>query len=319
MRAGASTVVVAVFLVACGDGVDDWDGVRNPLLGFDDAAIKDAYLVHDGDTWHLGYSRATADPFRFQLGFASSPNLRDFTIGDTLDQPDTGGLASPTVVRAPDGRWLMTYNSHTRDIGDSLNKLYYRTSDDLATWSAATRIHIDGVDDPSERLIDAAVAFTDTGAYLFFKRDQIANVAYAASGSIDGPWTLLGELSQRNLENLQPILIDGTWHLLGTTIPLVHDAVLHRLDGDPTAPASWRNWTVVRTLTVEEQSWNTGPLLDHERSNAAFLVDDRPADGYFYLLYAGSTDLTSFEGRGHAKLGLARSRDLQTWDAAPER
>jgi len=60
------------------------------------------------------------------------------------------------------------------------------------------------------------------------------------------------------------------------------------------------------------------PFLDHERANAAFLLDHRERDGYFYLLYAGSSDLTSFEGRGHAKLGLARSIDLQTWDVAPE-
>jgi hypothetical protein len=310
--------VLVCSLAACSGGADDWAGIRNPLLSLPDVAVKDAYLVHDAETWHLGYSRIIADPFRFQLGFSSSVGLRDFVHAEPLDQLDTGGLASPVVVRGPDGRWLMTYNSHTTDVGATQPKLYYRTSDDLETWSAPTRIHIDALDGPDERLIDAAVAFADAGAFLFFKRDQTANVAYAASGSIDGPWTLLGELTPSQLENYQLIQLDGVWHLLGTTIPLLHDPVLHRLDGDPSDPQSWRSWTVVRTLEIAEQAWNTGALLDHERANAAYLVDDRVRDGNYYLLYAGSTELMSFEGRGHAKLGLARSADLVTWDVAPE-
>lgn len=318
-RLDVRLAILACAAVACGGDSDDWGGVRNPVLSFPHVAIKDAFLAHNGERWHVGYSRITADPFRFQLGFASSADLVDFEIGETIDQPDTGGLASPAVVRAPDGRWVMTYNSHTRDVGTALNKLYYRTSDDLVTWSAPTRIVIDGLDGADERLIDAAVAFTETGALLFFKRDQTAYVAHAASGSIDGPWTSLGELTPANLENCQPIQIDGVWHLVGTTIPLVHDPVLHRLDGDPSDPSAWRRWSVVRTFEITPQTWNSGDFLDFEVANAAFLVDDRARDGFFYVLYAGSSDLSSYEGRGHAKLGLARSTDLEHWDVAPER
>jgi hypothetical protein len=213
----------------------------------------------------------------------------------------------------------MIYNTHTRDEGDALNKLYYRTSSDLTTWSDAHRIHVDGADADTDRLIDGAVAFTDAGLFLAFKREQTANIAHSASGSLDGPWTLLGDLTPANLENYQLLQIDGEWHLLGTTIPLVHEPALHRLAGDPRDPAAWRTWTHVRTFEIEAQSWNTGAFLDHEVANAAFLVDRRSDDGFFYLVYAGSTDLSSYEQRGHAHLGISRSRDLTQWQPAPTR
>lgn len=309
-------------LAACTDPADAWDGVMNPILGFPDAAIKDAFLVTHEGTWHLGYSRITDDPFRFRLGFSSGADLVELEHAPDMDQPDTGGLASPDVVRAPDGTFVMTYNTHTRDVGEVLNKMYYRTSSDLVTWSEPQRFVIDGANAPEDRLIDAALAFTDdAGAFLCFKREQRANIAHSPSGSLAGPWTLIGELegAAASTENCQLIQLDGTWHMLATKIPLLHAPVLHRLDGDSRDPAAWRRWTVVRDFEIPAQPWNDGAFLDHETSNASYLVDRRAEDGYAYLLYAGSTELTSFETRGHAKLGVARSRDLETWEPAPAR
>jgi hypothetical protein len=315
-------LVISLALLACSSDPPretGWAAVRNPILGYDDRSIKDAYMVRHEGTWFFGYSEASDNPFRFRLGFASTKDFRTFTRMETLDAPETGGLASPTVVRAPDGRFVMTYNSHTSDVGGALNKLYYRTSTDLRTWSPPTRIHVEGADADADRLIDAAIAFASSGAYLFFKREQTATVAHSASGSIDGPWTILGALSPKALENFQPIRIDGQWFLLGTTIPLIHRPALHRLAGDEKDPQSFRSWTLVRELEIAEQSWNTGPAFGYERANAAFLADDRATDGFFYLLFAGSTDIESFNGRGHARLGLARSRDLITWELPAER
>ena len=303
-------------LTACGDDAPAWD-VRNPLLGLDDVAIKDAFMVRHDGSWHVGYSHISDNPFRFRLGFSTTPDLRTFETAPTLDQPETGGLASPDVVRAPDGRFVMVYNSHTRDVEGVDSKLYYRTSSDLTTWSPPTRLHVDGLDAATDRLIDGALAFTDIGAFLVFKREQRSNIAYSASGSLDGPWTLLGDLEPLNLENYQLLRIDGRWHLLGTTIPLIHRPVLHRLEGDERDPMAWRTWTAVGELEVEEQAWNTGGVIGYERANAGYLVDDRDGDGYFYLLYAGSIETESFMGRGHSSLGLARSLDLATWEVAP--
>jgi hypothetical protein len=295
-----------------------WDAIRNPFLEFEDAAIKDAFCVRRGDEWHLGYSRVTETPFRFRLGFSRTNDFVSFEHGATLDQEDTGGLASPDVIGWTDGSYVMTYNSHTRDVGTDANKLYWRTSSDLATWSDAHRFHVDGADAPEDRLIDAALAYTDTAAFLFFKRDQVANVAVSETRSLDGPWALLGPIEPGNVENLQVLRIDGTWHLLATSL-LPHRPILHRLEGDPAIAESWRVWTKVRELEVPEQSWNTGKSVFYERANAGYLVDDRARDGFFMLVFAGTTELSSYEGRGHVKLGLARSRDLVSWEAPRER
>lgn len=297
----------------------DWSALQNPILAFDEVAIKDAFLARDEAGWHLGYSDISDDPFRFRLGFSHSEDLRTFQRAESIDQPDTGGLASPTVARAPDGRWVMTYNSHTRDIGTAEPKLYFRTSMDLTTWSEPQRIRVEGADLETDRLIDAAVAFAPAGAFLFFKLGQEAQIAHAASGSMEGPWKLLGSLSPAALENYQAIVIDGTPHLLATTLPVLHRPVLHRLAGPQNDPQAWRTWTVVRELEIPEQAWNTGKGLGYERANAGYLVDERARDGMFYLLYAGSTEVKSYEGRGHAKLGLARSRDLVIWEVPPAR
>jgi hypothetical protein len=305
-------------LSACG-GDDSWNGVRNPFLGYDDVAIKDAYAVRDDGGWHVGYSQVSEEPFRFVIGSATSADLVDVTRGDAFDIPAVGGVASPDVVRAPDGRYVMTFNSHTTDEGGAATKLYYRTSDDLVTWSEAQRLHIDTLDGPEEKLIDAAIAFTDGGAFLAFKRDQTANIAYSASGSLDGPWQALGAIVPAMTENYQFLRIGGVWHMLATTIPLLHDPTLYRLDGDEQDPMAWTEWTTVGAFEIEPQGWNDGPRLDHEVANAAYLVDALEQDGYYYLVYAGSSELDSYEGRGHSSLGVARSTDLARWEPAPAR
>lgn len=316
--------VALTVLGACGAdteprGEAGWEAIRNPVLGLPEAAIKDAFFVRHAGVWHLGYSQIRDDPFRFRLGFSFTVDWRVFEHGPTIDQPVTGGLASPNVTRAPDGQFVMTYNSHTSDADGAESKLYFRTSTDLSSWSAPTRIHVEGADAPEDRLIDAALAFTDAGTFLFFKLEQRAQVAHSPSGSFEGPWELVGELAPANLENYQVIRIDGRWHLLATTLPLLHRPVLHRLDGDEKDPSAWRTWTVVREMDVPEQSWNTGSPLTYERANAASLADERSTDGFFYLLYAGSTETITFEGRGRSSLGLARSRDLVKWEVPRER
>ena len=51
---------------------------------------------------------------------------------------------------------------------------------------------------------------------------------------------------------------------------------------------------------------------------APYLCDARRADGWFYLLYSGSNEQTSFGGLGHQKIGVARSTDLETWHVPPK-
>lgn len=324
-----SIAVLALGIAACDDdplpigppapAERGWAAVRNPVLTYPDAAVKDAFAIRRGDTWHFGFSYIRDDPFRFRLGFSATPDFVSFGPLEVIDQPEVGGLASPDVSTAPDGTFVVTYNSHTRDVGESANKLYLRTSADLRTWSGPRRIVIEGADGADDRLIDAAMVFADEGSFLFFKREQIANVAVSSTRSPDGPWKLLGPIEPKDMENVQVLRIDGTWHLLATSTPLLHRPVLHRLEGDPKKPESWRTWTRVRELEIPEQPWNTGDPLTYERANAGYLIDARAIDGFFLLLYAGSTEVLSYQSRGHAKLGLARSRDLVTWEPATAR
>ena len=56
----------------------------------------------------------------------------------------------------------------------------------------------------------------------------------------------------------------------------------------------------------------------YEHANSAFLCDASAlAGGYYYLFYAGSNELTRFDGWGHAKIGVARSTDLVHWQVPP--
>ena len=64
------------------------------------------------------------------------------------------------------------------------------------------------------------------------------------------------------------------------------------------------------------QTARSGPGISSvgfEHANSAYLCDARATDGYYYLVYAGSSELTQFGGWGHAMIGIARSTDLLHW------
>lgn len=298
-----------------GDATVPWDRLRNPVYELPDAAVKDVAVRLVDGRWRLLFSHVREDPFRFRIGLASSPDLLTWSGVELWDQPEVGGVASPDVTRHRSGTYLVTYNSHTRDV-DGLNKLYVRTSPDFRTWTPARRLAFDVRPRPTDRLIDAAVAHTPAGLILGYNHQEDRfELAVSPGGTLEGPWRRLGVADTGPFENYQFLRIDGVWHVLGTTVP-VHRTLLYRLDGPPDDPQSWRRWTLVREITVPEQGWNrpSGEVL-----NAAFLCDGRSLDGHWYLFYAGSTELERFGGRGHAKVGIARSRDLVRWEVPPPR
>jgi hypothetical protein len=290
-----------------------WERLRNPIYVLPDAAAKDvAVRVVDG-RWRLLFSHVREDPFRFRIGITSSTDLRGWSPVSLWDQPEVGGVASPDVTRHPDGRFVVTYNSHTRDVSGQ-TKLYRRTADEFGSWSAPERLAADVRPEPGDRLIDAALAHTRWGLFLGYNyQDDRFEVAWSASGSLDGPWRRLGVADTGPFENYQFLVIDGVWHVLGTTIP-VHRELLYRLTGPPDRPDSWLHWELVREFVVPKEEWNTV-----EVANAAYLCDARMLDGHWYLFYAGSTELDRFGRRGHAKVGVARSTDLAQWEVPPGR
>ena len=292
-----------------------WDRLRNPVYSLPNAAVKDVAIRLVDGRWRMLFSDVREDPFRFRIGLTSSTDLTNWSTVDVWDDPKVGGVASPDVTRDASGAYVVTYNSHTRDV-KGLNKLYARTSLDFENWSTPQRLAFDLRPKKSDRLIDAALAHTPAGLVLGYNyQENRFEVAISPSGSLDGPWRRIGTADTGPLENVQFLQVNGEWYVLGTAVPEHHER-LYVLHGSPGDATNWRHWDLVRELNVPSQSWNHAP---GEVANAAYLCDARALDGHWYLLYSGSTELDRFNGRGWAKVGIARSTDLVTWEVPPER
>jgi hypothetical protein len=306
-----------------------WEQLKNPIVSFDDQAVKDMAVQFVDGTWHLMFSYISEQPFRFQIGMIQSQDWSDWSTDRVTvwDRPTAGGLASPDISQLSDGTYVVTFNSHTYDARDDegtiQNNLYYRTSSDFQTWSDSQRLVENLWHRRDDRLIDAALAQTDFGLVVGTKKAQTFHLAYSPAGSLDGPWKEIGKPDiPGGLENYAFLQIDGVWHLLGTTLSQpkgfdrTHLPALYQLVGKPDEPEGWLEWKQVQILEVPEEAWNGGSRTgnDYERANSAFLCDAREVDGHFYLFYAGSNETKQFGGRGHAKIGVARSLDLKTWE-----
>jgi hypothetical protein len=284
-----------------------WGKLTNPIVAYPDRAVKDMTVRYVDGIWHMFFSYIREAPFRFQIGHITSRDLVRWSRVEVWDDPQTKGLASPEITLLPSGEYVITYNSHTEDVGGARPKLYYRTTRDFVTYSAPKRLLSNLYTGRGDRLIDAALAATADGYFVAFKEEQRFRIAYRALGSLDGGFRELDRPSPR-IENYQFLQIDGKWRLLGTALEGGHRPLLFTLRGDASRRENWSRWDAETELSVPGESWNT-----RERANSAHLVDHRAVDGFYYLFYAGSTELSRYEGRGHAKIGIARSRDLVRW------
>jgi hypothetical protein len=293
-----------------------WTKLRNPIFAPDHMVKDQAIRLVDG-RWHLFYSERTEQGPGGGTGHSVSRDLASWDEARMVRQ-----WGSPDITRGADGRYLITYQQQLPD-NPEISKLHYVAAKKLAgKWSEPVRL-APGIFE-EDRTIDGAFAHTRNGLFLLFKRGlhtspvQHDEVAWSPSGSPDGPWSYVGEPDIPLSENFQLLQIGGAWHVLVTEIP-IHRPKLYRLAGDPNDPESWRHWTFVRQLDVPAEAWNGGetPGITHETANSAYLCDARRLDGYWYLLYAGSSELATFEGRGHAKIGVARSKDLERWEVPP--
>jgi hypothetical protein len=262
----------------------------------------------------------------WDIATATSPDLVHWSAPVPWPaQSGTVGVASPDIVRSPSGSFVATYDS-IAEVGGGQSKLYYRTSPDLESWSAPHSLALSLHPGPGERMIDPTLAWTGHGLILGYKYGMASGtgaqhfeVAWSASGSIDGPWTAMGQpdisVYDDTVENLEFVAVAGRWRLVATSNtfdqPWIFDLV-----GDPEVPGSWLHWDHGRMLVVPGQMWDTGSgvsSVNYEHANSVFLCDARTADGYYYITYAGSDELTQFGGWGHAEIGIARSTDLIHW------
>jgi hypothetical protein len=302
--------------------------LRNPIVRSADHALKDPALVAVNGRWVAAFSTVDAEG-RWRIGIEHSPDLVTWSSMTFMTHDcAVDGEASPDVVRAPDGQFVITYQSFVHDVDGGLAKLYYRTTADFIHFSPPHFLLRPLFGGRSDRLIDAALAWTPAGLVLGFKTGdtdatQSFEVARSTTGSLDGPWQLVGIPDIRvfgdTIENGQFIEIDGRWKLVATSNrwdrPFVFDLV-----GDARHPGGWLRWSAGRQLNVAHEPWNRGAGMTgstYEHANGAYLVDHRSRDGWFYLVYEDAPEMSRFGGEGHGVLAVARSTDLVRWSVPP--
>jgi hypothetical protein len=304
-----------------------WSHLHNPILSDANHAVKDAALVAVHGQWFAAFSAVDAAG-TWRIGIEHSADLRTWSPMTFMTHDDAvEGEASPDVVRALDGSFVVTYQSFVHDRSGGLPKLYYRTTTDFTRFSVAHPLAIAGMTASHDRLIDAALAWSPAGLLLGFKRGtdaQAFEIARSTSGTLAGPWQIVGEPDIRvfgdTVENYQFLHIDGRWRLLATSNTFDRP-YLFDLAGDPTRPRGWLHWSKGRELHIPREPWNTaigvtGTTLEH--ANCAFLIDTRADDapsakGRFTLLYEDAPEKVRFGGEGHGVLAVAQSADLVHW------
>jgi len=305
-----------------------WTRLHNPILRYPDRAVKDPALMWAGGRWHALFGAVDREG-HWAIGISTSADLHGWSAPTVVPHdPALEGEASPDVARAPDGSYVVTYQSFVHDAGGAAPKLYTRTTTDFRSFSPPRALGRELHPGPDDRMIDAALAWTPAGLLLAYKYGaadgkQAFELARSVTGTLDGPWTLVGRpditLYDNTIENYQFLRLEGRWRLLATSNafdrPYLFDLV-----GKPRDPRSWLEWSHGRRLRIPIEPWNRGRGLTgvtYEHANSAYLIDGRAIGGRYYLVYADSPEITTFGGAGHAQLGVARSRDLEHWSVPP--
>lgn len=338
-RSAARLLVVALWLAGCGSSDDgdgqrafiDWARLRNPVLGFDDRALKDvAVAYHPGRKEFYVYSST-----RFELDDANNTaavrsfyRTSDWRRFEPFGDPDVNGAGygpgSPDVSRIGIV-WQMVFQVES-PAGGSARTLAGSVSTNLVDWSPPEPVAAE-VMDPSLRNIDGAVA--EHGGYLYLGWKRVQEFFVTRRPLLGAGWEPPIEASAAGAwaENFQFIEIDGAWRMVATgydpllfrctghptwiTYTCNHEPFIYRMDGSGDDLQDWTRWVDKTHLQIPFEDWN--PAM---HANSAFLADWREHDGYFYLFYAGSLEGDRFELRGHGKIGVARSRDLVEWRVA---
>lgn len=283
-----------------------WETLRNPILESPVRCLKDPSVVyHDG--W-----------FYFYVGGQNS-RTQDFRT--FLPMQSTNSQADVTH----DGmRWVLVSNGgHGPGWGPEAASPLLRISRNLTIWTKPVPL-LPGLTEA--RNIDPAIAWEGDYAYIAIKRKQklhMTRVTREALGTIAWEPLQQGALDGAWGEQFQMLQLDSAWHMLATgrranvfqmmclawyPYTCNHHPFLYTRKDTGSDLAAWTRWTGRRELRIPQERWNKAM-----HANGAYLADWRQYDGYYYLFYAGSADHTSFNNRGHCKIGMARSRDLYTW------
>ena len=316
----------------------DWNNLHNPVLSFPDWSIKDFALAPRNGVFYVFFSAFYEDHGQLR-SHVVEVTTRDFKTYSqpimNFDGEDAGfiGMCSPDVQKQGN-LWELSFNSWGDEQNNSYHQLFYMTSHDLIHWSprqpfAANLTTGHGVDDltvtrngnryyamwkeavnPHGLPRREAVEKSQTPPWNYGLRAQLAEAK-----SLSGPWQYIGsgyptlnmaDGKENGLihENFEFIWIDGKPNVLSSAYPKGHNAFLYTLL-DPRHPLAWGNGM---KLDLPTESFNQ--LVPYD---AGAIYDWRKQDGYFYLVYTGHNENTSYAHRGWNRMALARSKDLVHW------
>ena len=297
----------------------NWEQLKNPVLEYPTWSIKDYGIAYEDGVFYLFFSAFYEDNGRVRSHVVevTTPDFKAYSEPIlNFDGQEDGwiGMCSPDVMKAGDTYYLV-FNSWGDKEGKP-NQLFYMSSSDMANWSARKPLAANLTQ--GKWAIDAALAFESGKYFLFWKEQQTARCA--VGDSIDGDFRFIGDgypkfqsASRKHVpwnENYQLLKTDGKWHLLATTHGKTrsHAPIIYDMQGDCESEANWAQWTNGRELFVADEQFNT-----RDQANSAVLLDLTCVDGFYYLLYAGTTEREAYLRRGWNKLGVSRSEDLTKW------
>ncbi len=295
----------------------NWESLHNPVLSYPHWSIKDCAMAYRKGTFYIFFSAFYTDHGRIR-SHVVEVSTHDFK---TYSRPilDFDGEADGWVgMCSPDVQWMgneyeLSFNSWGDKPG-KVDQLFYMTSNDLVHWSQryalASNLTV------GKRAIDAALAYASANYYLVWKQGmKVRKARLAFAKPLRDPWSFVGSgfprLTMHNghenglvHENFEFVHFDSKWHLLTSDYPHGHHEYLYTLANNH----NWLNWDEALQLRIPAQDFNKFVHAD-----AAAFYDWRKDDGYFYMIYAGRNEKTTYVGRGWNRLGLARSRDLIHW------
>ncbi|MCL3861051.1 glycosyl hydrolase family 32 [Actinotalea sp. K2] len=305
------------------------------MLRFDDAWVWDSWSVDDGDLFHLFYLQAPRTPedqrlrhFSVSVGHAVSRDLTEWRVlPDALcpapaQRWDDMSTWTGSVVRAPDGTWLMFYTgvSH-RDLG-LVQRIGVASSPDLVTWHRLDEPVIEADARWYERLEQAAwpdEAWRDPfvtadpdgdGWHMFLtaratlgRPDRRGVIGHARSRDLR-TWEVQPPLTEPesfgHLEVPQVVRINGTYVLIFSCDVSEIPADLRR------AGHAGGVWSTTGASITGPFDIDKAELFPHESLYAARLVQDR----------AGQWNLLGFRNfEGSRFIGEIADPILVTLDA----
>lgn len=327
-----------------------WQSLKNPVLSYENWSIKDYGCVFHNDTFFVFFSAFYLDngAVRSHVVEVTTTDFIHYSepvLNDAGTDRGFFGLCSPDVSKIGD-TWYLTYNSWVKSYNDEQTFLYYRTSKDLKNWGPDMPLakNLTNRDDRKVGAIDGVLYKKSGTWFLMYKENrilkegklvkdrQVARVAQSVSPDSAFHWIKDGFPSFSMPdgkdngflhENFQFFTFRRKLHVL-TSDYWPFFPWIYQIDEKGKEPINWMNWKNGFKLELPQETFNS-----ETRGNGACLIKDAKGnvlmkDGYTYILYAGTVpmdagvNVSKFAGRGHNKLGIARSKDLVNW-VAPEK